>query len=139
MHGRAGMVRLLVERGADITDCAFDDEGPSPLDCAVWGFRNNRAADGDYVGTVQVLVDLGAPTRLSPPTGDDEIDALLTRSATGGRGRPAGWQRELDAVGTQRSAVTVQDLVLAVEDEAGATGGDAGPAHLLGDPGALLP
>jgi hypothetical protein len=90
MHGRAGMVRLLVERGADIADCAFDDEGPSPLDCAVWGFRNNRAADGDYVGTVKVLVDAGAPTRLSPPTGDDEIDALLTAAVTGGRGRRAG-------------------------------------------------
>jgi hypothetical protein len=35
MNGRAEVVRLLIERGAD--DCAFDEEGPTPLDCAMWG------------------------------------------------------------------------------------------------------
>jgi hypothetical protein len=78
MHGRAGTAALLVERGADLNDCAFDDYGPTPLDCAVWGWRNNRAADGDYPGTVEVLVAAGAPTRLAPPTGDPHIDALLS-------------------------------------------------------------
>ena len=37
MHGRAETVRLLVEHGADLSDCAFDEEGPTPLDCALWG------------------------------------------------------------------------------------------------------
>ncbi len=77
MHGRTETVRLLVERGADLTDCAFDDEGPTPLDCAVWGARNNRAADGDYPGTVALLLAAGAPTRHEPPTGDPALDALL--------------------------------------------------------------
>ncbi|MFB9627628.1 ankyrin repeat domain-containing protein [Nonomuraea helvata] len=77
MHGRAETVRLLIERGADLCDRAFDDEGPTPLDCALWGLRNNRAEDGDYRGTVEALLEAGAPTRLGPPTGDAAIDALL--------------------------------------------------------------
>jgi ankyrin repeat protein len=77
MHGRADTVRLLIERGADLSDCAFDAEGPTPLDCAVWALRSNRAEDGDYVGTVAALVTAGAPTRFSPPTGDEAIDELL--------------------------------------------------------------
>jgi hypothetical protein len=47
MHGRTGTVRLLIERGADLDDCAFDEDGPTPLDCALWGLHNNRADDGD--------------------------------------------------------------------------------------------
>lgn len=78
MHGRTETVRLLIERGADLTDCAFDDEGPTPLDCAIWGIRNNPAADGDYPGTVQALLAAGAPTRHRPPTGNAQVDALLT-------------------------------------------------------------
>ncbi len=77
MHGRAEMVRLLVQRGADLTDRAFDDEGPTPLDCALWGVQNNRAEDGDYVGTVEALVAAGAPTRREEPTGDAPVDAVL--------------------------------------------------------------
>ncbi|MGN9845929.1 ankyrin repeat domain-containing protein [Nonomuraea sp. H19] len=77
MHGRTATVRLLIERGADLDDRAFDDEGPTPLDCALWGLRDNRAEDGDYPGTVLALLEAGAPTRLGPPTGDEEIDALL--------------------------------------------------------------
>jgi hypothetical protein len=81
MHGRAATAALLVERGADLDDCAFDDYGPTPLDCAVWGWRNNRAADGDYRGTVEVLVAARAPTRQAPPTGDPNLDALLSGDA----------------------------------------------------------
>lgn len=77
MHGRTEMVRLLIERGADLHDCAFDDEGPTPLDCALWGLQNNRAEDGDYPGTVEALLTAGAPTQHSPPTGDEVVDALL--------------------------------------------------------------
>ncbi|MHA6620222.1 ankyrin repeat domain-containing protein [Pseudonocardia sp. DLS-67] len=62
MHGRAEVVRLLVERGADPADRAFDEEGPTPLDCAIWGEQNNRAADGDYAGTIALLVAADAPT-----------------------------------------------------------------------------
>jgi len=79
MHGRTQTVRLLIERGADLHDCAFDEDGPTPLDCAVWGLQNNRAEDGDYPGTVQALLAAGAPTRHSEPTGDEAIDALLAR------------------------------------------------------------
>jgi ankyrin repeat protein len=79
MHGRAQTVRLLIERGADLHDCAFDEEGPTPLDCALWGLANNRATDGDYPGTVEALLAAGAPTRHSPPTGDHAVDALLAR------------------------------------------------------------
>jgi hypothetical protein len=79
MHGRTETVRLLIERGADLHDCAFDEEGPTPLDCALWGIRNNRAEDGDYLGTVAALLAAGAPTRHSPPTGDEAVDVLLLR------------------------------------------------------------
>jgi hypothetical protein len=77
MHGRAQTVQLLIERGADLHDCAFDEDGPMPLDCALWGLQNNRADDGDYVGTVQVLLEAGAPTEHTPPTGAETIDTLL--------------------------------------------------------------
>lgn len=79
MHGRTETTRLLIERGADLRDCAFDEEGPTPLDCALWGLVNNRAEDGDYLGTVAALVAAGAPTRHPPQTGDPAIDALLTQ------------------------------------------------------------
>ncbi len=76
MHGRMQTVQLLIDRGADLHHCAFDD-GPTPLDCAIWGIRNNRAVDGDYPGTVQALLAAGAPTRHEPPTGDPAVDTLL--------------------------------------------------------------
>jgi ankyrin repeat protein len=82
MHGRTEVVRLLIERGADLADCAFDDEGPTPLDCAIWGLRNNRADDGDYPGTVEALLAAGAPTRHAAPTGSAAVDALLARHTT---------------------------------------------------------
>jgi ankyrin repeat protein len=77
MHGRTETVQLLIDRGADLQDCAFDDEGPTPLDCAIWGIWNNRAEDGDYPGTVRALLAAGAPTRYESPTGDSAVDALL--------------------------------------------------------------
>jgi ankyrin repeat protein len=77
MHGRTDTVRLLIARGADLHDCAFDDDGPTPLDCALWGLRNNRADDGDYPGTVEALLAAGAPTRHTEITGDETIDALI--------------------------------------------------------------
>jgi Ankyrin repeats (many copies) len=80
MHGRTDTVRLLIDRGADLYDCAFDEDGPTPLDCALWGLHNNHADDGDHPGTVQALLAAGAPTRQSPPTGDETIDALLART-----------------------------------------------------------
>jgi hypothetical protein len=79
MHGRTDTIQLLIDRGADLHDCAFDEDGPTPLDCAVWGLRNNRADDGDYHGTIEALITAGAPTRHTPPTGDEAIDALLAR------------------------------------------------------------
>ncbi|MGH9174384.1 MAG: ankyrin repeat domain-containing protein, partial [Vicinamibacterales bacterium] len=85
MHGRTETVGLLIERGADLHDCAFDEEGPTPLDCAVWGLRNNRAEDGDYAGTIAALVAARAPTRSTPPTGDDAVDALLAAYRANGR------------------------------------------------------
>jgi ankyrin repeat protein len=80
MHGRTEVVRLLIERGADLEDCAFNEDGPTPLDCAVWGHQNNRADDGDYPGTIRALLEAGAPTQHTPPTGSPEIDALLAAS-----------------------------------------------------------
>lgn len=81
MHGRTQTVQLLIERGADLYDCAFDENGPTPLDCALWGLQHNRADDGDYFGTVQALLAAGAPTRHAPPTGDHSIDTLLVSHA----------------------------------------------------------
>lgn len=77
MHGRTETVQLLINRGADLHDRGFDEDGPTPLDCALWGVQHNRARDGDYQGTVRALIAAGAPTQHEPPTGDDVIDALL--------------------------------------------------------------
>lgn len=82
MNGRADVVRLLVERGADVTDKAFDTTGPTPLDCALWGVRHNRAADGDYPATVAVLVAVNAPTSHNMPTGDAEVDGVMAGKIT---------------------------------------------------------
>ena len=82
MHGRVDTVRLLIERGADVHDTVFDEHGPTPLDCALWGLGNNHADDGDYLATVQALLDAGAPTKHTGPTGDEAIDALLTAHRT---------------------------------------------------------
>jgi hypothetical protein len=79
MHGRNETVRLLIERGADVHDGAFGDDAPTPLDCALWGLHNSRAEDGDYPGTVEALVAVGAPTRHSGPTGNETIDPLLAK------------------------------------------------------------
>lgn len=73
--GRTEIVAALLDAGM-----AVDTRGWSnftPLDCALWGVRNNRAHDGDYLGTVQTLLDADAPTRHTH-TGDPAIDALLT-------------------------------------------------------------
>jgi len=82
MHGRTETVRLLIERGADLADCAFDDEGPTPLDCALWGVKNNRAQDGDYPGTVEALLAAGAPTRNAAPTGHAAVDAVVAKQTS---------------------------------------------------------
>jgi len=79
MHGRTETVRLLIERGANLTDRAWGDHGPRPLDCAIWGLRNNRAHDGDYVGTAEALAAAGAPTEQEPPSPDPAVDAVLER------------------------------------------------------------
>jgi hypothetical protein len=68
---------MLIERGADVHDTAFDSHGPTPLDCALWGLQDNHADDGDYPATVQALLDARAPTRHAEPTGNDAINALL--------------------------------------------------------------
>jgi hypothetical protein len=82
MHGRTETVRPLIERGGDLDDRAFDADGPTPLDCAVWGARNNRADVGDYASTVDALLAAGAPMRHAPPTGDAAVDALLIAAQT---------------------------------------------------------
>jgi ankyrin repeat protein len=83
MHGRAETVRLLIERGADVRDGDGEDS-PTPLDCAIWGMRNNRAEDGDYPGTVGALLAAGAPTGLAAPTGSAAVDELLAEHAARG-------------------------------------------------------
>lgn len=79
MHGRRATSTLLVERGANLSDRAWGDHGPTPLDCVIWGVRVSRAHDGDYVGTAEVLAAAGAPTRHEPPSGDPAVDEVLER------------------------------------------------------------
>jgi len=78
-HGRRATVELLIERGANLTERAWEDRGPRPLDAAIWAIRNNHAHDGDYAGTVEVLVTAGAPTGHRPPSGDPAVDRVLER------------------------------------------------------------
>jgi len=49
----------------------------------VVGLRNNRGEDGDYPGTVALLLAADAPTRQSPPVGDEAVDALLAAHRPG--------------------------------------------------------
>lgn len=79
MHGRRAMAQLLVERGANLEDRAWGDHGPRPLDCVLWGLRSNRAHDGDYAGTVEVLAAAGARTTHEPPSGDSKVDEVMRR------------------------------------------------------------
>ncbi|MGI8517971.1 MAG: ankyrin repeat domain-containing protein [Acidimicrobiia bacterium] len=79
MHGRRATVQLLIDRGASLTDRAWEGGGPTPLDCAIWGLKNNRAHDGDYVGVVEALASAGAPTQHEPPSGDPAVDEVLKR------------------------------------------------------------
>ncbi len=53
MHGRAETVRLLVDRGADLNDCAFDEEGPTP----------STARSGGGATTVRPTATTAAPWR----------------------------------------------------------------------------
>jgi hypothetical protein len=69
--------RLLLDAGADPNSHTVRRRRPDAPRLRHLGLRNNHADDGDYVGTVAALVTAGAPTRLSPPTGDAAIDALL--------------------------------------------------------------
>jgi ankyrin repeat protein len=80
MHGRRRTVELLLERGASLTVEAWED-GPTPLDCALWALRANRAHDGDYPGTVEALAAAGssAPTWHRPPSPDPAVDRVLER------------------------------------------------------------
>src|SRR5262249_18084601 len=68
--GRAAMGRLLVELGAplDLRDKTY---GSSPLGWAAHGSRFCRAADDDYVATVDALADAGA--RLEPTVNRWEV------------------------------------------------------------------
>jgi ankyrin repeat protein/ketosteroid isomerase-like protein len=90
--GSAGVVRLLIERGADLG--ALDLQWRSTALC--WatvgsGEREGRAA-GDWVGTIEALLAAGAPTRDAwvankPPS--DEVAALLARHGISNAGEPA--------------------------------------------------
>jgi 8-oxo-dGTP pyrophosphatase MutT (NUDIX family) len=79
MHGRHATVELLIERGANPTERAWQDNGPRALDCAIWGIRNNPTHDGDYAGVVEALAAAGAPTGHRPPSGDPAVDRVLER------------------------------------------------------------
>jgi ankyrin repeat protein len=79
MHGRRVTSELLIGRGANLADRAWGGRGPTPLDCAIWGIRNNPAHDGDYVGTVEALAAAGAPTFHRPPSADPAVDRVLER------------------------------------------------------------
>ncbi|MEU5692474.1 ankyrin repeat domain-containing protein [Actinosynnema sp. NPDC020468] len=72
MNGRADTVRLLMDHGADWEREAWED-GATPLDCVVWGFRNNRTDDGDYAASAEVLLSADAPFN----HGDSELDEVL--------------------------------------------------------------
>lgn len=82
-HGHAQTVRLLIDRGADI-DAREERFDSTPLTFATVGSRerrNHAGATGDWVATVQALIDGGA-TRdgvwlVADKAPSDEIAALL--------------------------------------------------------------
>lgn len=92
----------------------FDDHGPTPLDCAIWALRNNRADDGDCAGVVKALLAAGAPTRFSPPTGDTATGCWERAPPTAGLAeRPGVWASAAGARGHSqpRSRATRQASV----------------------------
>src|SRR5262245_54774605 len=73
--------------------------------------------------------DGGNPTNRDPMRRSDQLSPAC----------PQDQQRELGPVGAEGVAEAVQDLLLAGEDQAGATGGDPRLADLAGDLGPLEP
>ncbi|MBD3176631.1 MAG: hypothetical protein GF320_15735 [Armatimonadia bacterium] len=89
-RGRADVVALLAERGADLE--ALNDYGGTPLDCALHGsfWCANEGGGGhdrithlrpQYLDTLEVLLGAGADTGfIDPfPMGEPEWDELLAR------------------------------------------------------------
>jgi len=79
--GAAGLVRLLIERGADL-ESRDREFGGTPLSWATVGSgeRPKYNPDGDWVGTVRALLDAGASPECvwvstKPPS--EEVAALL--------------------------------------------------------------
>lgn len=77
-HGNSEMVRMLVQHGASLEDCA-NQWGSPPIGWAMYGSMYGWHPDrGDYPGAVQALLDAGAtiPKRTG---GTDAVKAVIER------------------------------------------------------------
>jgi ankyrin repeat protein len=76
MRGLVGVVRLLIEHGADLE--IRNDYGGTALESCQWGSLNFRDPNGDYPGCAEALLQSGA--RLAyPDFGTDSVQAVLHR------------------------------------------------------------
>ncbi len=74
--GRAEAAKLLIDRGAPL-DVREKNHGADPLGWAIWGSTYWNDPHGDYVLTVKVMLEAGAP-RPEQPGGSAEVKALLS-------------------------------------------------------------
>jgi ankyrin repeat protein len=85
LRGLVGIVRLLIEHGADLE--IRNQYGGTALESCQWGSLNFRDPDGDYPACIEALLRSGA-TLVYPDFGSDAVQAVLHRHA-GRQPRPS--------------------------------------------------
>jgi hypothetical protein len=81
LRGLVGIVRLLIEHGADLE--IRNHYGGTAIESCQWGSLNFRDPNGDYPACAEALLQSGA-TLAYPDFGSDAVQAALRRRAGGG-------------------------------------------------------
>jgi len=83
-HGNVELTKLLLDHHASLQDASNDYHG-KPLDWAIHGSLNGWFRDkGNYVATVNALLDAGAPLP-EKAGGSDEVQTILLAKGVSNR------------------------------------------------------